>query len=383
MKRNSWFISVLLLIVLLLILGFKNFNDRAGTLLDGDKPDILFNQGEAGYACFRIPTVVVSNSGAILAFCEARKYGCSDTGDIDLVMKKSLDNGVTWSKLKIIWDDNNNVCGNPAPVVDKETGRIHVLATWNNGEDHETEIINGTSIDSRMVYQLTSEDDGETWSQPKNITKHVKLDNWSWYATGPVHGIQLKHKNYKGRLLIPCDHIEQGSNRYFSHVIYSDDQGVTWQLGGTTPKDKVNECSVAELSNGDLMLNMRNYYRDSLKARQTAISKDGGKTWIHQQFDKGLPEPRCQGALLTVNRNDNKLLLFTNPSDPDSRVNMTLSVSYDEGLTWGNKITIYKSHSAYSDLAELGNGDIFILYEAGIKSPYESIRYATMPKSEL
>jgi sialidase-1 len=343
----------------------------------------LFEKGDDGYACYRIPAIVRSNNGTILAFCEARKDGCSDTGNIDLVMKKSIDNGKTWGPLKIIWDDAENVCGNPSPVVDVETGEIHLLATWNNGKDHESRIINGTSIEGREVYHLISEDEGETWTTPKNITEDVKLPNWTWYATGPVHGIQLKKGINKGRLMIACDHIEADSKKYYSHVFYSDDHGKSWQLGGTTPNDKVNESTVAELSNGDLMLNMRNYYRNNSKSRQIAISKDGGDTWIDQRFDLQLPEPRCQGALLTVNRNGKNLLLFTNPSDSDSRMNMTLSVSNDDGATWYNKIPIYSSFSAYSDLVALKNGDILVLFEAGKENPYEGIYYKIISNSAL
>ncbi|MBJ6366578.1 sialidase family protein [Snuella sedimenti] len=384
MNNSVLFISILLLGIIYLKHVPKGGDDRMkGKVVQFQKSNVLFVPWEEGYACFRIPSVVTTNRGAVLAFCEARKLGCSDTGDIDLVMKKSVDNGLTWSPLRVIWNDNDNVCGNPAPVVDAETGNVHLLATWNNGEDHESEIINGTSIDSRTVFQLTSSDEGETWTQPKDITANVKQDNWSWYATGPVHGIQLKKGVNKGRLVIPCDHIEKDSKHYYSHVIYSDDHGATWKLGGTTPGHQVNECTVAELSNGDLILNMRNYKRDTTKTRQIAFSKDGGITWENQRFDKQLPEPRCQGALLTVKKGDRNILLFTNPADTNSRVNMTLSISYDDGLSWNKKIVIHESHAAYSDLTALQNGDILIFYEAGNENPYEAIRYKIIPKSDL
>lgn len=381
----------LVLLALVSILSFsclkKKSNDSVDLKekkpLDSSIFNTLFKAGENGYACYRIPAVVTTNSGTVLAFSEARKKGCSDTGDIDLVMKKSTDSGATWSDLKIIWDDQANVCGNPAPVVDKETGDIHLLSTWNNGEDHESEIINGTSIETRLVYHLKSNDDGETWSEPKNITQSTKKEDWTWYATGPVHGIQLERGLHKGRLVIPCDHIERDSKKYYSHAIYSDDHGTTWELGESTPIDQVNECTVAELSNGDILLNMRNYDRKATKARQIAISKDGGKTWVNQEFDIELPEPRCQGALLSVKNNNKNVLLFTNPADSIARVNMMLSVSYDDGLNWSKKIPIYKSHSAYSDLTELNDGNVLVLFEAGINSAYEGIYYKIIDKKRI
>ncbi len=338
----------------------------------------LFKKGDYAYACFRIPAVVVTNDGSILAFAEARKYGCSDTGNIDIVLRKSTDNGKTWGELIVVWDDGGNVCGNPAPVVDKETGVIHLLTTWNSGKDHESQIINGTSSGTREVFHQVSKDDGESWSAPKNISKLVKLKDWTWYATGPVHGIQLKKGKTKGRLVIPCDHIEAKTKKYYSHIIYSDDHGLSWKLGGRTPNDQVNECTVVELQNGDLMLNMRNYQRKKMKARQVAISRDGGINWENQHIDTELPEPRCQAAILSVKRKGKNVLLFTNPAHPSKRKNMTLSVSRDQGDTWKEKIIIFKKHAAYSDLVELKNGKIFILFEGGNNSAYNGIHFKTV-----
>ena len=335
----------------------------------------LFKKGDMGYACFRIPAVVVTNNGSILAFAEARKSSCSDTGDIDLVMRKSYDNGKSWSALQLVWDDGANVCGNPAPVVDRNTGTVHLLSTWNLGSDHESEIIAETSEGSREVFILSSDDNGDSWSSPKNISANVKLPHWTWYATGPVHGIQIKYGPFKGRLVIPCDHIEAKSKKYYSHVIFSDDGGKHWKLGGRTPLDQVNECTVVELENGNLLLNMRNYKRTEKQARQLALSEDGGLTWKDQRIDPALPEPRCQGAMLDVIRKKQHILLFSNPAHPSLRMNMTLSISRDKGNTWADQYTIFKGHSAYSDLAELDNGKIMVLFEGGTNNAYDGIHY--------
>ncbi len=206
----------------------------------------LFKSGTEGYHTFRIPAIVTTLNGHILAFAEGRKNGGSDTGNIDIVMRKSKDNGKTWSGLKVIWDQGKDVCGNPAPVVDKTTGTIFLLTTWNLGKDHESEIIHQTSKDTRRIFILQSTDDGESWSLPEEITRSVKKENWTWYATGPCQGVQLEKGSNKGRLVIPCDHIEAETNKYYSHTIYSDDHGKTWELGGSTPQDQVNECAIAE-----------------------------------------------------------------------------------------------------------------------------------------
>ncbi|MEX2591866.1 MAG: sialidase family protein, partial [Anditalea sp.] len=209
--------------------------------MTSDEFNYIFESGKDGYACYRIPAIVATNNGTLLAFAEGRRDGCSDTGDIDLLLKRSEDGGLTWSDHIVVWNDGGNTCGNPAPVVDQETGEVFLLATWNLGTDHERDIISGESEDTRRVFFLSSTDDGKSWSAPNEITQSVKKDNWTWYATGPVSGIQLKNKEYKGRLVIPCDFIEGGSKKAGSHIIYSDDHGKTWQLGGIAPHDQVNE----------------------------------------------------------------------------------------------------------------------------------------------
>jgi sialidase-1 len=132
---------------------------------------------------------------------------------------------------------------------------------------------------------------------------------------------------------------------------------------------------MVQLKNGDLMLNMRNYERKEGQARQVAISKDGGITWGNQHIDINLPEPRCQGALLTIKRKRKQILLFTNPADPKKRVNMTLSISRNQGKSWDEKISIFAGPSAYSDLVELDNKQLFVFFEAGNKNAYEGIHY--------
>jgi len=368
----------------LLLLSVSLFLCSSGVCQSQEALNYLFESGTEGYECFRIPAIVNCTQGTILAFAEGRKKGCSDTGDIDLVMKYSRDQGETWSKLMVIWDDGENVCGNPAPVVDEATGTIHLLSTWNLGEDHEREIIDGTSKDTRRIFVLSSSDEGLSWSEPREITTSVKKENWTWYATGPCHGIQLKHGDHKGRLLIPCDHIEAISKKYYSHSIYSDDHGLTWNLGGSTPQDQVNECTVAELSDGKLILNMRNYDR-SQKSRKVAYSEDGGLSWGDIASDRTLIEPICQASMLMVNsaENDVPILLFLNPADKKERQKICLRTSMDEGTSWKGSLVLHKGPGAYSDLAQLSDGNIACFYEAGQSSPYQGIVYEVVPLKQL
>ena len=339
----------------------------------------IFLKGMGGYNCFRIPAIVKAANGNLVAFAEARKKSCSDTGDIDLVMRSSNDGGMTWSELNVLWDDGDIVCGNPAPVVEQASGKIFLLLTWNLGSDHERDIIAQKSEDTRRVYVTHSEDNGKTWYKPAEITSTTKKPNWTWYATGPVHGIQLKNnEKYSGRMIIPCDHIEAETKHYYSHIIYSDDQGKSWNLGGSTPQHQVNECAIVELENGDLMLNMRNYDRDN-KNRKVSISSDGGMTWSNLKDDESLIEPICQGSLLS---NDNELF-FLNPANQESRENMTLKRSQDQGESWTDEITINKGPSAYSDMVMINDQHIGLLYEGGIDSPYEGIAFEIVNVSDF
>ena len=337
---------------------------------------MLFYKGMDGYACFRIPAIVKAKNGDLLAFAEGRKNGCSDTGDIDLVLRRSKDNGDTWSSLEVIWDSGENVCGNPAPVVDLKTGTVWLLSTWNLGKDHEPRIINQTSEDTRRVFVLYSEDNGKSWSGAREITEDTKLQNWTWYATGPVHGIQLERGKYIGRLVIPCDHIEADTKHYYSHIIYSDDHGKSWQLGGSTPQHQVNECTVAELDNGNLILNMRNYDR-SKRTRKISISEDGGNSWSDIYPDELLPEPICQASLIksTWTVNSHSVYFFSNPASETGREKMTLKISHDQCKTWLESIVLHEGPSAYSDITIIKKNVLGCLYEAGEGSPYETITF--------
>src|SRR5262249_33493084 len=185
-------------------LGILVLVAAAGPVAADSIPDeqVLFKVGDGGYHTYRIPSLIVTNGGVLLAFCEGRKSGRGDTGDIDLVLKRSRDGGKTWDKTQVVWDDADNTCGNPCPVVDRNTGTLWLLMTHNLRGDTEEKIVGGTSKGSRTVWVTKSTDDGATWDRPVDITKDVKKPEWTWYATGPGVGIQLK----SGPLLLPCDH---------------------------------------------------------------------------------------------------------------------------------------------------------------------------------
>ena len=339
----------------------------AGSISAKPSESDVFVSGKDGYHTFRIPSVVLTTKGTLLAFCEGRKNNRSDTGNIDLVMKRSTDGGKSWSPMSMVWNDGPNTCGNPCPVVDQKTGTIHLLLTWNSGKVHESKIQPGFGEDSRRVFVSSSTDDGNSWTKPKEITAATKKKDWTWYATGPGAGIQIEKGGHAGRLVIPCDHKTEanGDRSFRSHVIYSDDHGKTWQLGGIAPKPMVNECEVVELSYDRLLLNMRNYDK-SIRARQVCFSKDGGLTWESQRHDKKLIEPTCQASIRRLRwptEEHSGVILFSNPGSTNKRDKLTIRASYDDGATWKHSRVLYSGGSAYSCLVILKNQDIGNLYE--------------------
>jgi len=332
----------------------------------------LFVQGREGYNNYRIPALLTTQAGTLLAFCEAREGG--DSSDIDLLLRRSQDGGATWSPKQVVWNEGRNVCGNPCPVQDRDTGVIWLLVTWNDSTDSGKKLHEGTGKDTRRVYVCSSDDDGRTWSKPIEITATTKKKDWLWYATGPGVGIQLRLGPHKGRLVIPCDFTSKDA--YSSHVIFSDDHGATWQLGGVITGG-CNECQVVELADGTLLLNAR-MQKNSGGKRGIATSADGGITWSALRFDETLIEPVCQASLLRYSLaadGGKNRLLFSNPASTTDRVNMTIRLSYDEGRTWPVAKSLHAGPSAYSCLAVLANGDIGCLYEGG-ETRYGEIVFA-------
>ncbi|MCE2439938.1 MAG: exo-alpha-sialidase [Candidatus Latescibacteria bacterium] len=321
----------------------------------------VFNSGRDGYHTYRIPAVLVAPDGSLLAFCEGRRNDRSDHGDIDLLVKRSGDGGNTWSAQRVVYGEPGEITiGNPCPVVDVETGTVRMLFCRDN-------------VDVLVTH---SSDNGLTWSNPVDITRDVKKNAWTWYATGPGVGIQLRNGVRKGRLLIPCDHRNPEAYDCGSHSVYSDDGGASWRLGGSV-RPGANECQFGELADGTVVMNTR-LQTHSEGYRGVAFSRDGGESWDGFTHDRNLPCPKCQASLVEGSAEDS--LLFSNPSAPalpnargGERVNMTVRLSNDGGRTWPAAKLLHAGPSAYSCIVLLSGGEVGCLYEAGLESPYEHI----------
>lgn len=378
-----------LLSTMLCVFGLSFGAACASTAPQGATRRDVFVSGTEGYHTFRIPTIVRAANGDLLAICEGRKKNASDRGDIDIVARRSKDGGLTWGALAVVWDDGENTCGNPCPVVDATTGEILLLLTHNIGTDPEKAINAGTAQGSRTVWIMRSRDHGITWSAAENITATTKAGDWRWYATGPGVGIQIKEGVHAGRLVVPCDHSypddSEAGFAYGSHAIYSDDHGKTWRLGAPI-QPKVNECQVVELfdGNGTLLIDMRSYHKRSQRAQ--CLSSDGGATWGEVTFAADLIEPVCQASILrweTGKGRGRNLMVFSNPANATKRINMTIKGSTDNGKTWPHALVLNDGPSAYSCLVALSANEAGCLYENGEKNPYARLTFVCFSRADL
>lgn len=350
---------------------------RTTTRNMGVSEQVLFESGRDGYHTYRIPALLVTRAGTLLAFCEGRVHDRGDHGEIHLLLKRSEDGGRSWSWQQVVWQDGPNTCGNPCPVQDSATGTIWLAANGNppgRVSDDYFRAFNG-----RSVQMLASHDDGRTWSPPRDITPQVKRPDWGWYAAGPCTGIELQRGVGKGRLLLPCNHSQfepDGSFRLYAHVIYSDDHGRTWQPGGRITTDGFDECQAVELNDGRVMLNMR-HYGAGPGPRGVAVSADGGLHWDTVRHDPALVECGwgCQASLI---RGPDGRLYFSNPASA-ARERMAVRGSADDGATWTVLKELHAGPAAYSCLAVLPDGRVACLYERGAGHPYETIALAAWP----
>jgi sialidase-1 len=348
---------------------------------------IVFKSGTEGHKSYRIPAVVALPNGELLAFAEGRVNNSADFGDINIVMKRSKDNGKNWGELTMLVDQTILQAGNPAPVIDLQDplfpkGVVYLF--YNTGNNHENEIRKGNGV--REVWFIRSFDQAKTWSEPVNITSMVHKplqpgvnvnynfkEDWRSYANTPGHAMQFQKGKYKGRMLIPANHSvgppQPQFRDYHAHAFYSDDHGKTFQLSPSVDIDGSNESIATELKNDRMLMSIRNQ-RGDIRNRILAYSSTGGEKWDTAYFEKQLHDPVCQGSIITIGYKKGKAIVASsNAADERNRNNLTIKISNDEGKSWSRAILVDKNETAkndwtaYSDLVLINKKCVGILYE--------------------
>lgn len=356
------------------IAHFKNPAQRFGLTLR--------QKGQDGIACYRIPGLATTNSGTLIAVYDNRFDNCKDLqGHITVGMSRSTDGGQTWEQMKQIIDmgqwgglpaDQNGV-GDPAVLVDKQTGTIWVVALWQHGSDKSKMVWwssrpGMSETQTGQIVLVKSEDDGKTWSQPINITQQVKNPDWYLFFQGPGSGISLENgtiafaAQYKDAQQIP-----------HSSMIYSTDHGKTWKASQGIKKH-TTEAQIVQLPSGEIMINARDdqnrlnaKIHDGKNGRSVYTTQNMGETWqMHPTSRQALKEPVCMASIISWKGKNKNWLFFSNPNHTKTRTNMTLKASWDSGNSW-ERLPQIEYHQApcygYSSLSVVEDKYIGILYE--------------------
>lgn len=336
--------------------------------LELDSQD-LFIGGEGGYHTYRIPAMIRTPDGVLHAFAEGRKKSHSDRGDIDIVVRRSTDGGVSWSPKEVLLDDGANTMGQPTPILDRRTGTLHLLFCRNNREMFATHFDRETGLLAEPI-DITSV--AKSLDVPFKITR---------MGAGPTAGLQTA----SGRLLAPVwvNGTIGVANEYGAGVVFSDDRGTTWQAGGAPHVPPaiagINESTVAPLPNGDLYMTQRTNGGEPHRAM--SISRDDGATWTDSQLVPDIDSdmtPIKAGLAAIEAKGDCDLngLVLAAPEGP-GRKNLALWYSPD-GVKWKRLTSINNTHAGYSELAQLPSGVVGLLYEQGDKNYHQRLTFTRL-----
>ena len=340
----------------------------------------LRRHGDDGVHTHRIPALTRTPKGTLLCVYDLRRRRSRDLqGDIDIGLSRSTDGGRTWETPRVIMDmrewgglpQEQNGCSDPGIIVDRSTGEIFCSAVWMwgkpgkhqwNGDGSEPGFEIGKSA---QFLTVRSRDDGITWSKPVNHTRDYKREEWWLFAPSPNAGITLRD----GTLVQPGEGRDKDGTP-FSTILVSRDHGATWTVSAPAFTGS-SECQAVELTDGTLMLNMRNERKRSKFLRCVRVTKDLGKTWSdHVTHQRALPEPNCNASLFRAtygaDGETRSVLLFANPHAKDGRHHHTLQVSFDDGTTWPSTHRLLLDEGrgrGYPSITQIDEKHVGIVYE--------------------
>lgn len=355
------FFTLLLTTILLHAQQHQIINEKLGF------KNLFSAKNQNNVACYRIPALITAPNGDLVAAIDERVPSCGDlkhNKDINIVIRRSTDNGATWSAIETIVDyPLGKSASDPSMIVDKITGEIFMFFNYMDLE-HEKDVY--------YLKVIKSSDNGKTWSTPRDITSQITKPTWQkdfkFITSG--RGIQTS----KGKLLHTLVNLQKGL-----HLFASDDHGKSWYLINT-PIKPADESKIVELSNDTWMVNSRVNGKGN---RYVHTSLDEGKTW-ETTLDTTLIGPGCNASLLKysskLNGTKKNILLFANANDKKERKNMTIKVSYDNGKSWSKDKTIYAGSAAYPSMTILSNGDIGLFFE---KDNYQENVFVRLTLNQL
>lgn len=341
-------------------------NDPIANLLENKD---LFVSGTHNTHTFRIPAIITAMNGDLIAACDARRNSAGDLiweRDIDIVIRRSTDNGKTWGPMETVIDYGGKKVGKPASdpslILDRATGEIFCFYNFMDQVKAPKEF---------RLHVQSSKDNGKTWSKPRDITDDITKPGWKMDFKFITSGRGIQRRN--GELLHTLVNLKRGM-----HLFGSADHGKTWKLIDT-PLRPADESKVIELADGSLMVNVR---INGKGFRGVHRSKDNGRTWSFE-IDRSQVDPGCNGAILRYTskkdgyRKDRLLLVHAN--SPRGRKNLVCKISYDEGKTWSKGKVLDPGPAAYSDITICKDGSIGVLYEPG----YKAIRFVRFTLEDL
>ena len=341
----------------------------------------VFVNGTEGYACYRIPSIVCAANGDLLAFAEGRRDSCSDsTPVIHIVSKRSADNGRTWGPLLVAAQHGEQALMNASPVVDSACGTGRIVLLYNLMSTNEWALARGEGRNQTLC--ITSEDQGATWSEPRDISRQI--GDASWRIQRPTLGHAVQRPD--GRI-IHVSTITVGDAGVFASqnaLIWSDDLGESWHHAPPCPVIGLNEAAAVVLSDGSVLINSRAYSNEQPAGRRALtrahFTADGGVQYEETSYHPALVDSAVQASLLRVETARGSVVLFANPAHPHARLRLTLRASFDDGVTWPAARELDGGPAAYSDLVLQPDGRVGILYERG---NHGGIRFVSVALDEL
>jgi sialidase-1 len=359
----------------------------------------VFQERHDGYHTCRIPSLLCTAGGALLAFCEGRTSR-HDHSENDIILKRSTDGGLTWGPVSVVVTDGRNSLNNPQAVAVRETGRILLMYQRYPHGFHEREdkdwhragglrsVVPGYEEEPICRSYLTySDDEGVAWALPAELTRVARFREARTAASGPGIGIELRRGACKGRIVMPFNGRAGSSNVARVYAVYSDDGGESWRRGESAPAaagESADEVQMVELTDGTVLLNARAVRGYGMRKR--SVSRDGAETWAALEDEPALVEPGCMASLIRFADpldGDDNTLLFCGPASTTDRAHGRIRASHDDGASWTSGKEICTGPFAYSCLARTAEGDLACLYETGSAGPYESIVMALLSPDEL